>query len=53
MTEAEAMEKQCCARVSVLCLASRCMAWRWVKNSSDQGYCGLASEPASTTSEVK
>jgi hypothetical protein len=31
------------------CVASRCMAWRWVKGSEKasvgRGYCGLAGRP--------
>ncbi len=27
------------------CIASQCMAWRWLNKASDNGYCGLANEP--------
>jgi hypothetical protein len=27
------------------CLASRCMAWRWVGDRGEEGYCGAAGMP--------
>lgn len=27
---------------SAHCIGSDCMGWRWVKNSTDHGYCGAA-----------
>lgn len=28
-----------------LCLAERCMAWRWLDRQNRKGYCGLAGKP--------
>jgi hypothetical protein len=28
--------------VGALCLASDCMAWRWMNEVTGRGYCGLA-----------
>ena len=65
MTEDEALEKFChvgfAGNTAGLCVASKCMAWRWrfvkanetYKTASDkagylsgtEGYCGLAGKP--------
>jgi hypothetical protein len=63
-TEKEAQGKACCKErpyndkegrfQTAVCLASDCMAWRWLYASAtygsrarrtDKGYCGLVGEP--------
>ncbi len=54
-TEAEAKELMCIDGSRYLCIASKCMAWRWARNYDDLldpdddpvtiGYCGLAGKP--------
>ena len=63
LTEKEAMDKTCCGAFSVhpdtdgRCMASFCMAWRWMPDKdgdsmkkegdgfAETGYCGLAGMP--------
>ena len=35
MTESEARQKFCVNKITVSCIASRCMAWRWIKISDE------------------
>jgi hypothetical protein len=54
-TEDEAKQIECpmCMTMAVKfadspaahCVASDCMAWRWVKGSTDHGFCGMAGTP--------
>lgn len=51
-TEEKAKEKTCCNKTG-RCIASGCMAWRWIDDEdrfsncgeSTKGYCGLAGKP--------
>jgi len=58
ISEADAKRKRCCASIEPVCIASECMAWRWVETNINErpgdplvashnthGYCGLAGKP--------
>ncbi len=36
---------QAAAASQTRCIASDCMAWRWLNKANGNGYCGLANEP--------
>ncbi len=52
-TEEEVRKLMCVDGSRCLCVASKCMAWRWASDSLDDpddyditvGYCGLAGKP--------
>ncbi len=53
-TEDEACKLMCVDGSRYLCIASKCMAWRWARHYDDLpdplndihvGYCGLAGNP--------
>lgn len=56
VSEADALKKQCAADPDYRCVASGCMAWRWIEidladgaqrqyGTIEKGYCGLAGPP--------
>ena len=42
----------CCTNVADKCVASKCMAWRWLSDERVMGYCGLAGLPHGTPLHV-